>query len=291
MMKATLLLLTQITAVLAHMQLTYPPPFAAENNPHRTDPADEHLDYPYNCCGRQDIFPCRGYLKLLGTPQGASVASWPAGSQQNFNMSGIGNHYGGSCQVSFSVDQGKTFLVAKSYEGNCPHRNQGNDAGGQNFDFTVPADINTGDVIFAWTWFNREQEFYMNCAAVTITPGTGAGAEPAAGASPSPVKQAPTVPSSTYSSNGCACTCTQPPAARALLQHKRAGGVNVHHRRADPVPFSKRPGILVADIGNGCLTARTTAEVKYPNPGPDVVQGDGEYPLSLPLPPDKCGYA
>jgi hypothetical protein len=40
--------------------------------------------------------------------------------------------------------------------------------------------------------------------------------------------------------------------------------------------------MLVADIGNGCLTPSTNAELKFPEPGPDVVQGDGEYPLQLP---------
>lgn len=120
----------------------------------------------------------------------------------------------------------------------------------------VPADVPAGDAIFAWsvelrstnakdhtltktrTWFNREQEFNMNCAAVTIG----------------------------------------------------APGYSV---AAPVVPYNQRPGPLVADIkdpDNGCWTVKTTAEVKYPNPGPDVVPGDGVYPLALPMPADKCGY-
>lgn len=169
-------------------------------------------------------------------------------------MTGLGDHYGGSCQVSFSVDKGTTFQVATTFEGDCPHRGKGIDPAAQTFDFTVPADIPTGDVIFAWsvglesnkvkrltktrTWFNREKEFNMNCAAVTI-------------ASPTDSVTTPTV------------------------------------------PYSKRPGPLIADIpdpDNGCWTVKDTAEVKYPNPGPDVVQGDGMYPLALPTPADKCGY-
>ena len=88
------------------------------------------------------------------------------------------------------------------------------------------------------TWFNREQEFSMNCAAVTIGP-----------------------PASSVAAPG--------------------------------VPYGKRPGPLVADIpdpNNGCETVRTTAEVKYPNPGPQIVPGDGVYPLAYPTPADKCGY-
>ncbi|KAA6406585.1 MAG: hypothetical protein FRX48_09640 [Lasallia pustulata] len=211
------------SAVLAHMQLYYPPTFGADNNPHRTDPADTELTYPYGCCGKKIPYPCRGYLDLLGTPQGASVATWAAGSEQNFSLTGLGDHYGGSCQVSFSVDKGNTFQVATSFEGDCPHRGQGTDPAKQTFEFMVPADVPAGDAIFAWTWFNREQEFNMNCAAVTIG----------------------------------------------------APGYSV---AAPGVPYNQRPGPLVADIkdpDNGCWTVKTTAEVKYPNPGPDVVPGDG----------------
>ncbi|KAF8852370.1 hypothetical protein BDZ45DRAFT_543166, partial [Acephala macrosclerotiorum] len=38
---------------------------------------------------------------------------------------------------------------------------------------------------------------------------------------------------------------------------------------APVVPFSARPDIFVANLGNGCSTTETT-EVKYPFPGPDV---------------------
>lgn len=75
-----------ILTVGAHMQLHYPSPFGAENNPHRTDSADPYLHFPYNCCGPNAkwTYPCRGYLKLLGTPQGAPVVEWEAGSSQNW---------------------------------------------------------------------------------------------------------------------------------------------------------------------------------------------------------------
>jgi hypothetical protein len=53
-------------------------------------------------------------------------------------------------------------------------------------------------------------------------------------------------------------------------------------RQASPMPFSQRPLMLIDDISNGCETPKTTAELKYPNPGPDIVEGDGEYPLQLP---------
>lgn len=78
-----------LTAVHAHMQLEYPPPFNASNNPHRTGPADNIYVYPAGCCGREDTkATCRGYLSLLGTPEGAPVATWAAGSKVTWNITG-----------------------------------------------------------------------------------------------------------------------------------------------------------------------------------------------------------
>jgi hypothetical protein len=36
-----------VNMVIAHMQLTYPAPFNASNNQHRTSAADPYLQYPY----------------------------------------------------------------------------------------------------------------------------------------------------------------------------------------------------------------------------------------------------
>lgn len=97
-----------VTTACAHMELFSPAPFNSTHNPHRTSPLDPYLQYPYNCCGPNDrwTYPCRGYLSLLGTPEGAPTATWEAGSTQTWNLTGIGNHYGGSCQVGFSEDGG-----------------------------------------------------------------------------------------------------------------------------------------------------------------------------------------
>jgi hypothetical protein len=56
-------------------------------------------------------------------------------------------------------------------------------------------------------------------------------------------------------------------------------------RQYAQIPFNERPYMLVADsmaFGNSCYTPLTNWEVKYPNPGPDVVSSDGVYPLMLP---------
>jgi hypothetical protein len=66
-------------------------------------------------------------------------------------------HSGGSCQASFSYDQGETWVVVKYYEGNCPRVQ--NPAAltnhydlNQDYNFTIPANFPSGDrVIFAWT--------------------------------------------------------------------------------------------------------------------------------------------
>lgn len=60
------------------------------------------------------------------------------------------------------------------------------------------------------------------------------------------------------------------------------------------MPFASRPEMFVADTFNhadggtptGCLTPKTTAELKFPDPGPEVVAGDGLYALELPY---GCG--
>ncbi|KAK5111444.1 hypothetical protein LTR62_004896 [Meristemomyces frigidus] len=218
------------------MNLWHPAPFNSTNNPHRTTPSDPYLKYPYSCCGPNDrwTYPCRGYETLLGTPQGAPTATWEAGSTQTWNISGVGplggNHYGGSCQVGFSVDGGTTFRVATSYMGNCPYRNNGVEPADQDFPLRIPADLPTGVQLFAWVWYNREQELNSNCAAVEITAPSSSGYE------------GPT----------------------------------------DTVAFNARPEMFVADDGNGCETPHTVAELQYPQPGPDVMMGDGEYPLQLP---------
>lgn len=206
----------------------------------------------------------------MRTPEGAPTATWAAGSQQSWNISGIGNHYGGSCQVGFSTDRGESFKVATSYEGNCPHRNNGVGPEGQDFDFTVPDDIDTGVQVFAWIWYNREQEFNMDCAAVNITSSTKTTAEP---------------------SSYAALPDRKIKRARHIHGHPHHPYVNARRSptalstptsSSTPVTFTDRPLMLVADDENGCLTPKTTAELKYPNPGPAVFSGDGAYPLELP---------
>lgn len=100
-------------------------------------------------------FPCRSHLSDLGTPAGASVVTWNAGSEYNFTIAGIIDepltpafHNGGSCQAALSYDGGKTWKVIHSYQGACPTSTGGD------FKFKVPSDAKTGAAVFAWLWWN-----------------------------------------------------------------------------------------------------------------------------------------
>ncbi|SMY22286.1 unnamed protein product [Zymoseptoria tritici ST99CH_1A5] len=293
--------------IFGHMMLDYPAPFNATNNPHRVTEPDPYLQYPYDCCGLENrwSYPCRGYEKLLGTLEGAPTATWAAGSTQNWNITGIGNHYGGSCQVGFSTDKGKSFHVATSYEGNCPHRDAGNGPDGQEFEFTVPSDVAAGVHLFAWIWYNREQELNMNCAAVEITssgmsaPSYSTSTSSAVYGSASTAAEPSSAADECKTADGCSCTCESPVnistctcTCPARSYTARDTHNHAHDRRASPaairdtssafVAFADRPLMFVADNGNDCKTPKNTGELMFPDPGPDVVRGDGVYPLELP---------
>ncbi|KAK0635990.1 putative endoglucanase, partial [Bombardia bombarda] len=157
-------LLILVSHAFAHMEISSPPPLRSKYNPNTNkDDIDYSMTSPLSNTGGG--FPCKGYLSLLGTSQGKSVASWAAGSSQSFSVVGSATHGGGSCQTSLSLDSGKTFRVIHSYTGGCPLS--------PSYNFKVPADTPaTQDAIFAWTWHNEigDREMYMNCAVVNILP-------------------------------------------------------------------------------------------------------------------------
>ncbi|GAB1314633.1 hypothetical protein MFIFM68171_04843 [Madurella fahalii] len=173
-MKTFHILSTMAFAVCSsgHMTMTYPAPLRSKYNPNSGFDIDYSITSPLSADGSN--YPCKGYLSLLGTPQGKSVASWNAGGSYNFTISGGASHNGGSCQAALSVDGGKTFHVLHSYEGGCPGPSE------SSFNFRVPSDVPATDgAIFAWTWFNNlgNREMYMNCAVVDIVGGAGSSAE------------------------------------------------------------------------------------------------------------------
>lgn len=164
---STALLAALTGSASAHMMLSYPAPLNSKYNPF----ADSgKIDYSYTAPLAADgsDYPCKGYQSDLGTSAGQSTASFAIGGQGNITVVGGAAHGGGSCQISLSTDGAKTFKVIQSIIGNCPVNGEGN------FDFTVPSDAPAGDAVLAWSWNNRigNREFYMNCAAVTLTGGS-----------------------------------------------------------------------------------------------------------------------
>ena len=331
MLNRALTLLALVAASQAHMHLYFPPTLKGDNNPFTVQgQADPLLNYPYGCCGKEVPGPCKGHLELLDTDEGKPTATWSAGQSANFSLSGQaiksatenplgGTHGGGSCQVGFSTDKGKTFKVVKTWNGNCPpHENESRDPADQIFDFTVPADLPQGNAVFAWTWVNREKEFNMNCAAVSITSGNGNTQQPAPSATkpstPSATHSTAAQPTGQYRLEGCTCycpsqtfstscqcsNCESPVANRrdierkALAMHKRelarSEKLNAPLRRAEAVAFNSRPDMLLSIdfTGSSCHSAGNPTELKFPNPGPDVEEKSGDDGYQLVEPSGDC---
>ncbi|KYK61255.1 RNA polymerase Rpb1 repeat domain protein [Drechmeria coniospora] len=147
-----------------HMEMKDPPPFRSKFNKFSKS-ADYDMTAPLSAAGGN--YPCKGYQSLFGTAEGKPVATWVPGKSYSMTITGGASHGGGSCQAAISLDRGKTFKVIHSFIGNCPG------TGESSFQFTLPSDTPSGDMIFAWTWFNQigNREMYMNCAAITVSGG------------------------------------------------------------------------------------------------------------------------
>lgn len=143
----------------AHMEMSYPIPFNSKLDSSYYNNIDYSMTNPLIPSGSN--YPCKGYHT---TGQDKVQATFAAGGAYTMSVMGTATHLGGSCQLSLSYDNGKTFRVIKSIIGNCPIA--------MKYDFVVPRDAPAAkDAIFAWTWFNYEgnREMYMNCARVAVT--------------------------------------------------------------------------------------------------------------------------
>ncbi|KFZ01258.1 hypothetical protein V501_10120 [Pseudogymnoascus sp. VKM F-4519 (FW-2642)] len=154
----------------AHIMMTTPKPFGKStlnNSPLLADGSD---------------FPCKQRGGVYD-PEGASNPM-ALGSTQPLNFVGSAVHGGGSCQISITYDEKPTkdsvWKVIHSIEGGCPARGvDGNLGGGpdtpvpDDYSFTIPDSLPTGNAVLAWTWFNKvgNREMYMNCAPIDITGG------------------------------------------------------------------------------------------------------------------------
>ncbi|KAJ5469106.1 hypothetical protein N7475_006858 [Penicillium sp. IBT 31633x] len=156
-MKGTLILSGLLAStVSAHMQLSKPYPIRSPLNKEGKGEKDYSYTNPLSSSGSD--YPCKGYAK----DDFQAVATWQPGSSQEMQLEGSATHDGGSCQLALTYDQGKTFKVIQSMEGDCPIAKK--------YTFDVPSDAPDGDALFAWTWFNKvgNREMYMNCAMITI---------------------------------------------------------------------------------------------------------------------------
>lgn len=163
------------STAFCHIQLRHPFPFRSPLNP-------DCNKWPWPC-GQPDWsntnplhddgsnFPCKHYHRDSNPSEWRFTADYIAGEDYSITFDGTATHLGGSCQLSLSYDEGKTFRVIKSIEGGCPLTT--------GYNFTIPAIAATSQAaIFSWTWFNREgfREMYQNCVPVQIrrrSPGPG----------------------------------------------------------------------------------------------------------------------
>ncbi|OBT58285.1 hypothetical protein VE04_01472 [Pseudogymnoascus sp. 24MN13] len=145
----------------ARIMMTTPKPFGKStlnNSPLLADGSD---------------FPCKQRGGVYD-PEGASNPM-ALGSTQPLNFVGSAVHGGGSCQISITYDEKPT----KDSEGGPARRVDGDRGGGpdtpvpDDYSFTIPEGLPTGNAVLAWTWFNKvgNREMYMNCAPIDITGG------------------------------------------------------------------------------------------------------------------------
>ncbi|KAF3760678.1 hypothetical protein M406DRAFT_268380, partial [Cryphonectria parasitica EP155] len=150
----------------AHMILANPVPYAK----------DTITNSPLSSSGSN--FPCQltGDASTFYSTSGLSNTA-TAGESITMSFTGSAVHEGGSCQVALSTDmqpsQTTRWSVILSIEGGCPSKD-GTSA--STYDVTIPSDIPAGTYSYAWTWTSKlsgTQEYYMNCAPITIKAASG----------------------------------------------------------------------------------------------------------------------
>ncbi|KAJ5940429.1 hypothetical protein N7516_000597 [Penicillium verrucosum] len=245
-MKGTLILSGLLAStVSAHMQLSNPYPIRSPLNKDAKGQKDYSYTNPLSTSGSD--YPCKGYAD----DDFEAVDTWAPGSSQEMSLEGSAVHDGGSCQLALTYDQGKTFKVIESIEGDCPIDKK--------YKFDVPSDAPSGDALFAWTWFNKvgNREMYMNCAMVTIGDSSNRSAT-----LDSEHREAKEAPKQTLNEK----TTEKGPNNKA----------NTHTTNADS-SFDSLPDIFVANVGQAgdCVTIEGEA-VHFPKPGPKLIgKADG----------------
>ncbi|KAK9728720.1 hypothetical protein K7432_000866 [Basidiobolus ranarum] len=144
------------------MELKFPYPRGSVWSPFYSK-NDPDFDVPSPLDGARS-YPCQGKAK------GPSQANFEAGEEIPVEIVGPNTHMGGHCQFAVSYD-GETFVVIKDIMKDCMT------VTGTNIPVKLPAELDEGEAIFAWSWINAQanREYYMNCVDITITKGTQGG--------------------------------------------------------------------------------------------------------------------
>lgn len=204
---------------VGHMEMVKPLPIRSAKDPNATNPDYDYVS-PLNPSGSN--YPCKGYH----TDEFRAAAEYQAGQSYTMEIGGGAAHQGGSCQLSLSYDNGGSFSVIKSMIVGCPLTTT--------YDFTIPADAPSGDVLFAWSWFNKvgNREMYMNCAFVTIS------------------------------------------GSSSKLRSRSGRSPRLDQRQNSTPNFGSAPSIFIANVqGPGNCMTTEGKDVQFPSPGEDVEYG------------------
>lgn len=165
---ATVLAVLNFTT--AHLIMDYPVPMGLDslNNSPLVDakPGTAESDFP--CKQRQGVYDI------------SVMNHFKVADPITLNFTGSASHGGGTCQVAISMDKEpdyqSTWKIIQVFEGGCPTSGDGND-GTHPFSFQIPEGFPNGEATLSWSWYNRvgNREFYMNCAAITVTGGADDG--------------------------------------------------------------------------------------------------------------------
>ncbi|KAL2166306.1 hypothetical protein VTG60DRAFT_2965 [Thermothelomyces hinnuleus] len=227
--KQLLTILALAGAVAAHMQMRYPPPLRSSYNPHAAAAGD--VDYSMTSPLRADgsDFPCKGSLALLGTP------------------------LLGRAVATWSAGGEYNFTLAA---GGAPH-------GGGSCQAALSVD--------GGRTFRVLHSYEGACPAAAAA---AAAAAAPGGEGENAFRFA--VPADVPATRGAvfAWTWFNNLGNREMYMNcavvditAAAGGSGSGKEKK--VAFTSRPGLFVANIGNGCRTIEGT-DVKFPDPGPDV---------------------
>jgi hypothetical protein len=270
-MKGTFILSGLLAStVSAHMQLSKPYPIRSPLNKDAKGQKDYSYTNPLSSSGSD--YPCKGYAK----DDFVAVDTWAPGSSQEMELEGSATHGGGSCQLSLTYDQGKTFKVIESMLGDCPIAKK--------YKFDIPSDAPAGDALFAWTWFNKvgNREMYMNCAMITIG-GSGGRASNDTTESEEEEKAIPKRMLETAADDSPADKIEAAIAKAKAKDHTEPKDQTKHkdntkQSKAANTSYDSLPDLFLANVNQAgqCVTIEGEP-VNFPKPGPNVIgKADGK---------------